>query len=146
MSSWATYPQDVHLTSVYDVDPYSDNRAVLRGQGDITISNGLLYAINSPRLYINSGSGAGWENVEFTAYGYYDGDYTGTTSSRAGLTLIARSSHSLYAEAACQNALYTSKVCGPCKAAGYYTKIYRNPGTGKDEIMFQKEYYHNADE
>jgi len=97
----------VELTSVFDVDPYND-RAVLRGNGDITISNGTLYAINSPRLYISSGTEAGWENVEFTAYGYYSGDYTGTTSSRAGLTLIAR--------------------------------------TGKDEIMFQKEYYHNADE
>jgi len=145
VSSWESYPETVDLTSAFDVDPH-DDRAVLRGNGDIEIRDGILYSTNSPRLYISAGTGAGWENVEFTAYGYYSGDYTSSTSSAAGLTLVARSSHSLYSDSACENERYEGKECSPCKAAGYYTRIYRDPGSGNDEIMFQKEYYHDADE
>ena len=41
--------------------------------------------------------------------------------------------------------MYSGKTCSPCQAAGYYARIYRAPGVGKDEVMFQKEYFHEQE-
>ncbi len=74
-----------------------------------------------------------------------DYDPNSPPSSSSGLTLAARSSHSTNAAYACEQEMYAGKTCSPCNAVGYYTRIYRSPGEGKDEVMFQKEYYHNQD-
>jgi hypothetical protein len=142
VSKWETYTQDVELESVYDVDP-NDNRLVLRGNGDIIIKgdgSGELLSENSPRAYITAGSDEGWEDVEFTAYGKYVDDYK-DPKSYSGLTLVARSSHSLNKASACNEPIYAGKTCSPCKAAGYYARIYKE-GNSKGETSFQKEYYH----
>jgi hypothetical protein len=144
VSKWETYTQDVELESVYDVDP-NDNRLVLRGNGDIIIKgdgSGELLSEDSPRAYITAGGDEGWEDVEFTAYGKYIDDSM-RPKSYSGLTLVARTSHSLNKASACNESIYAGKTCSPCKAAGYYARIYKE-GNSNGETSFQKEYYHGT--
>jgi hypothetical protein len=143
-SKWETHHQHIQITSTFQTEP-NDSRVVLRGSGVVEIpsdNSGELISTGSPRVYISGASGVFWEDVELTAYGKYIRDYGNGSKSNSGLTLVARSSHSLYSASACRQNIYAGETCSPCKAAGYYARIYRHPGTGKDEIMFQKEYYH----
>ena len=145
-SRWETHNQHVQLTSTFQTEP-NDGRVVFRGSGEIKIpigsNSGELITKGSPRVYISGASGVLWEDVELTAYGKYIGDGSVGSLSYSGLTLVARSSHSLYSQSACRQDIYTGYTCSPCNAAGYYARIYRHPGTNEDEIMFQKEYYHD---
>jgi hypothetical protein len=113
------------LLSAYDVDPL-DSQCLMRGSGDILISNGTATFLGSPRLYVyNRPRKIKWENIEMTAYGKFVND--GTLSDSSGLTMAARSNHDLH-------------TSDGCEAMGYYARIYRSTG----ECAFQKEYYHPA--
>jgi hypothetical protein len=107
------------LDGANEIDP-NDNRATMRGSGEIKFGNEISIFKDSPRLYISNGI-YGWEDVEFIAYGKYMGK--GSVKSYSGLTLVARSNHDTY---------------NGCDAFGYYARIYLNSG----ECAFQKEYYH----
>ena len=78
----------------------------------------------SPRLYLSTVDGSGWENVEITAYARWLTD--GTLKSYSGLTMVARTNHGDFTRG--------------CSAAGYYARLYRSTG----EASFQKEYFHDS--
>jgi hypothetical protein len=145
-SKWESHNENVRMTKTFETEP-GDSRVVLRGKGEVKIDpgdNGELQSIRSPRVYISGASGVLWEDVELTAYGKYIQD-VGPGSSSSGLTLVARSSHSLYTNSACHQTIYEGQTCSPCQAIGYYARIYSDPGAGKDEVAFQKEYYHDEE-
>eukprot|EP00547_Thalassionema_nitzschioides_P010735 CAMPEP_0194261354 /NCGR_PEP_ID=MMETSP0158-20130606/45983_1 /TAXON_ID=33649 /ORGANISM="Thalassionema nitzschioides, Strain L26-B" /LENGTH=604 /DNA_ID=CAMNT_0039001473 /DNA_START=183 /DNA_END=1997 /DNA_ORIENTATION=+ len=129
VSDWTSnWTASRFLESSFDVDPF-DPRAMMRGSGDVDIGSGIAKFLGSPRLYIDKGgytTSAGFENVEFTAYGTYITLGNGG-KSYSGLTLAARSNHDNYST-------------DPCDAAGYYARIYQNTG----ECAFQKEHYHSS--
>ncbi len=123
-SDWvADWEDERTLYKAFEIDP-NDDRATMRGSGEIRFGNGTSVFEDSPRLYLSNGSD-GWENVEFTAYGNYI--KKGREKSYSGLTLGARSNHDNY------------KSDG-CDAFGYYARIFLKSG----KCAFQKEYYHGG--
>ena len=119
ISNWST-PRE--LLSAFDVDPQDPrSMTMIRGSGDIIISNGIAKFHGSPRLYISQVDGVdGWENVEMTAYGNYV-DVGSSPMAYAGLTMGTRTNHDIYKDDA-------------CGAFGYYARIYQDTG----ECAFQK--------
>lgn len=124
-SSW--FAGDRNLTHAYDVDPL-DSRCTFHGNGVISISNGTLRMIDSPRYYVSTMPDQLWRNVEFTAYARLNPTFDfSKLSSVSGITLATRNKHDNYVE-------------NPCDAHGYYGKLWMQPGT----VGIQKEFYHDS--
>lgn len=115
------------LQRARQADP-QDSQTAMGGRSSdgITIGSGeCVFNPGIPRLLISK-AGAGYENVEFTAYANWMKGGSGT--SNAGFTMIGRSNHFFY-------------LSNGCNAAGYYVRIWE--GNGREgQVSFSKEYYH----